>query len=216
MNKDKIMQNRIIRFEIILNFALKQKDKYCTGSCNFGVLSIMLNLLKQKMRSRSRARKTLLRLLRHNSFNSGYDDQKHTFLPKIYPCEIISIWTATSVLLFDPRMSIFFLWRITLALGLEYKRNFDFYRPCWNDILIYRSTATGVKTVAEVTVRTEWRLPSAGRLCGRDPPSRCLLTAESQRRHGRRATRHSARQLFEKREPAHKRLFCRIVIFGGK
>ena len=129
MNKDKILQNRFISFEIILNFALTQKDEYCTGSCNFGVLSIMLNLLKQKMRSRSRAQKTLLRLQRHNSFNSGYDDQKHTFLPKIYPCGIISICTATSVLLFDSRMSTFFLCRITFALGLEYKRNFDFYRP---------------------------------------------------------------------------------------
>jgi len=57
MNKDKISQNRFISFEIILNFALTQKDEYCTGSCNFGVLSIMLNLLKQKMRSRSRAQK---------------------------------------------------------------------------------------------------------------------------------------------------------------
>ena len=101
--------------KLFLNFALKQKDEYCTGSCNFGVLSIMLNLLKQKMRSRSRAQKTLLRLQRHNSFNSGYDDQKHTFLPKIYPCGIISICTATSVLLFDSRMSIFFLCRITFA-----------------------------------------------------------------------------------------------------
>ena len=124
MNKDKILQNRFISFEIILNFALTQKDEYCTGSCSFGVLSIMLNLLKQKMRSRSRAQKTLLRLQRHNSFNSGYDDQKHTFLPKIYPCGIISICKATSVLLFDSRMSTFFLCRISLALGLEYKREF--------------------------------------------------------------------------------------------